>query len=128
MNTLVKILKALAEPSRLRLLVLCNQGEFSVSELVYILGQSQPRVSRHLKILCDAGLLQKIREGSWMLYRITSETEAAAIAQKILNSLPKNDPVVALDHIRLSSVQAERNKSAADYFRFSARSYYSWCH
>ncbi len=120
MDILVKILKALAEPSRLRLLVLCNQGEFSVSELVYILGQSQPRVSRHLKILCDAGLLQKIREGSWMLYRITSETEAAAIAQKILNSLPKNDPVVARDHIRLSSVQAERNKSAADYFRFSA--------
>ena len=120
MNTLVKILKALAEPSRLRLLVLCNQGEFSVSELVYILGQSQPRVSRHLKILCDAGLLQKIREGSWMLYQLTSETEVAVIAKEILNSIPKDDPIVALDHIRLSSVQAERSRSAANYFRFNA--------
>ena len=93
MDILVKILKALAEPSRLRLLILCNQGEFSVSELVYILGQSQPRVSRHLKILCDAGLLQKIREGSWMLYQLTSETEVAAIAKEILNSIPKDDPI-----------------------------------
>jgi ArsR family transcriptional regulator len=120
MNTLMKILKALAEPSRLRLLVLCNQGEFSVSELVYILGQSQPRVSRHLKVLCDAGLLQNIRDGIWVLYRITTETEPAAIAKKLLTSIPKDDPIIVMDHKRLGTIQSERGVSATDYFRCSA--------
>jgi len=121
MNTLVKILKALAEPSRLRLLVLCNQGEFSVSELVYILGQSQPRVSRHLKILCEAGLLQNLREGNWILYRITTGTEPAVISKQILTSVPNDDPVIADDQRRLSTVHAERRKSAAAYFNYNAK-------
>jgi ubiquinone/menaquinone biosynthesis C-methylase UbiE/predicted DNA-binding transcriptional regulator len=120
MNTFIKILKAVAEPSRLRLLVLCSQSEFSVSELVYILGQSQPRVSRHLRVLCDVGLLQNIRDGSWVLYKITTQTEPAAIAQKILTLIPKDDPIIVKDHKRLGTVQSERRSSATDYFRFSA--------
>ena len=58
-------LRAAAEMSRLRLLLLCAQGEWTVTELTQILGQSQPRVSRHLKLLSDAGLLERIPEGSW---------------------------------------------------------------
>src|SRR3954447_21281662 len=72
MGELLGALRAAAEPSRLRLLVLCARGELSVTELAQILGQSQPRVSRHLKLLCDAGLLDRTREGSWVFYRLGS--------------------------------------------------------
>jgi len=66
MDELLAALRAAAESTRLRLLVLCARGELTVSELAQILGQSQPRVSRHLKLLCDAGLLDRFREGSWV--------------------------------------------------------------
>ena len=69
MDTLLAALRAVAEPTRLRLLSLCAEGEFTVSELTQIVGQSQPRVSRHLKQLSDAGLLQRLPEGSWVFYR-----------------------------------------------------------
>ncbi len=62
MDILLGGLRAAAEPSRLRLLALCAHGELTVSELVQIIGQSQPRVSRHLKLLCEAGLLDRFRE------------------------------------------------------------------
>ena len=65
---------AAAEETRLRLLALCAHGELTVSELVQILGQSQPRVSRHLKLLCDVGLLEKFREQHWIYYRVLVET------------------------------------------------------
>ena len=74
MGELLGALRAAAEPSRLRLLVLCARGELTVTELAQILGQSQPRVSRHLKLLCDAGLLDRAREGSWVFYRLGSGT------------------------------------------------------
>ena len=70
MGELLGALRAAAEPTRLRLLVLCARGELTVTELAQILGQSQPRVSRHLKLLCDAGLLDRSREGSWVFYRL----------------------------------------------------------
>ena len=120
MDKLIKTLKALADPSRLRLFNLCFAGEFTVSELVHILGQSQPRVSRHLRVLSEAGLLQKIREGNWMLYRIAVETEGAIIGRNILDSFPKGDPAIERDQERLSHVMMDRSKSAKDYFRYSA--------
>src|ERR1700726_4397245 len=67
---LLAALRAVAEPTRLRLLVLCARGELTVSELAQILGQSQPRVSRHLKLLCEGGLLERFREGNWVFYRL----------------------------------------------------------
>ena len=70
MEHLLAALRAVAEPTRLRLVVLCARGELTVSELTQILGQSQPRVSRHLKLLCEAGLLDRFREGSWVFYRL----------------------------------------------------------
>jgi DNA-binding transcriptional ArsR family regulator len=66
LETLLSGLRAAAEPSRLRLLVLCSQGEWTVTELTQVLGQSQPRVSRHLKLLADAGLLERFRAGWWV--------------------------------------------------------------
>src|SRR5438876_281650 len=76
MEHLLAALRAVAEPTRLRLVVLCSRGELTVSELTQILGQSQPRVSRHLKLLCEAGLLDRFLEGSWVFYRLSQSRPA----------------------------------------------------
>src|ERR1700749_2023372 len=80
MEEILAGLRAIPEPSRLRLLILCARGELTVSELAQILGQSQPRVSRHLKLLCEAGLLDRFREGSWVFYRVSAGNAASALA------------------------------------------------
>src|ERR1700735_5334617 len=101
LNELLAALRAVAEPSRLRLLVLCARGELTVSELAQILGQSQPRVSRHLKLLCEAGLLDRFREGSWVFYRLSQHTGLGDLARNLIDLVPVKDPVVALDRQRL---------------------------
>src|SRR5690606_35103481 len=73
---LLTALRAVAEPSRLRLLFIISHGEFNVTELTQILGQSQPRVSRHLKLLGDARLIERHREGSWVLFRLADRDES----------------------------------------------------
>src|SRR5215213_1138173 len=83
MGELLGALRAAAEPSRLRLLVLCARGELTVTELAQILGQSQPRVSRHLKLLCEAGLLDRTREGSWVFYRLGSGTAVSSLSSSL---------------------------------------------
>src|SRR3546814_13208531 len=70
MDRLLSAMKAAAEPARLRLLVLCAHADLTVSDLIVILGQSQPRLSRHLKLLTEAGLLDRTREGSWAYFRL----------------------------------------------------------
>jgi len=110
-------LRAAAEPTRLRLLVLCAEGELTVSELTEILGQSQPRVSRHLKLLCDAGLLDRFREGSWVFYRLA---ERADLGRRLLELLPPSDPALALDRERLAQIKRQRAAQASDYFRANA--------
>ena len=80
LDKLLDGIRAAADPSRLRLLAICSQGEWTVSELVQILGQSQPRISRHLKILAEAGLLDRFREGSWVFYRRAQTGEGARLA------------------------------------------------
>ena len=70
MESILNSLRAVAESTRLRLLLLCAGGELTVTELTDILGQSQPRVSRHLKLLCEGGLLERFREGNWVFYRL----------------------------------------------------------
>ena len=79
-DPLVSGLRAAGEPTRLRLLALTAQAELSVTELTNILGQSQPRVSRHLKLLCDAGLLERMREGTSAFYRIAQGGASAGLA------------------------------------------------
>ncbi len=110
-------LRAAADPSRLRLLALCAKGEFTVSELVQILNQSQPRVSRHLKILCDAGFLERLSEGNWAYYRQASGMQARSSANHLLALLPDGDPVIAHDLERLDAVKLARRRSADQYFQ-----------
>src|SRR4030081_3784570 len=83
MGELLAALRAVAETTRLRLLVLCAGGELTVSELAQILGQSQPRVSRHLKLLCEAGLLERFKEGAWVFYRAADQGEASELARAL---------------------------------------------
>jgi DNA-binding transcriptional ArsR family regulator len=88
-------LKAVGEDSRLRLVALCARGELSVSDLAEALRQSEPRVSRHLKILCDAGLLERMRQGQWVYYRVTRNVAAAAFVEGLLRQIDRNDPLFA---------------------------------
>src|SRR5579862_1552827 len=120
LGDLLAALRAVAEPTRLRLLVLCARGELTVSELAQILGQSQPRVSRHLKLLCDAGLLDRFREGSWVFYRLSSASAAGALSRHLVAACGEADETIALDLQRLAAIKRQRAESAAAYFRENA--------
>src|SRR5271169_2614305 len=91
MDKLLAGLRAAAEPTRLRLLALCAHGELTVSELTQILGQSQPRVSRHLKLLCEAGLLERFREGTNTFYTLARQSEVAPLGQLLVDLVPDGD-------------------------------------
>ncbi|PPD46679.1 MAG: ArsR family transcriptional regulator [Methylocystis sp.] len=109
-------LNAAGEETRLRLLALLAQSELTVSEIVTILGQSQPRVSRHLKLLVEAGLVERRREGAWAFFRLSSASGAAALAREIAAWLDPRDPILAEDQARLSEVRHARTEAAARYF------------
>src|SRR5499425_2499504 len=94
---LLTALRAVAEPTRLRLVILCARGELTVTELTQILGQSQPRVSRHLKLLCAAGLLDRFREGSWVFYRSSRSSPVSTLARQLVSACSDSDPTIALD-------------------------------
>jgi DNA-binding transcriptional ArsR family regulator len=120
MEQLLGGLRAAAEPTRLRLLRLCADAELTVSELTDILGQSQPRVSRHLKLLCEAGLVDRAREGSWVYYRLAEQGGGAELASRLLSLLPAGDAILSLDRERLDSAQRLRAEAAQAYFRTNA--------
>ena len=115
-DVLLDGLRAAADPSRLRLLAICSQGEWTVSELVQILGQSQPRISRHLKILAEAGLLDRFREGGWVFYRRAQNGEGARIARSLCRLLPGDDPTMGFDQRRLEMVRESRRRQAERFF------------
>jgi ArsR family transcriptional regulator len=120
MGELLAALRAVAETTRLRLLVLCARGELTVSELAQILGQSQPRVSRHLKLLCEAGLLDRFREGSWVFYRLSAGSVAGALSRHLVAACGESDETIALDLQRLAAIKRQRAEAAAAYFRDNA--------
>jgi ArsR family transcriptional regulator len=120
MDAMLAALRAVAEPTRLRLLVLCARGELTVSELAQILGQSQPRVSRHLKLLCEASLLDRFREGSWVFYRLSSGKAAGALGRHLVAACGEADATIALDLQRLAAIKRQRAEHAAAYFRENA--------
>jgi ArsR family transcriptional regulator len=120
MDHLLAALRAIAEPTRLRLVVLCARGELTVSELTQILGQSQPRVSRHLKLLCDAGLLDRFREGSWVFYRLSQSSPMSGLARQLVAACGEADPTIVLDLQRLSAIKQQRADLASAYFRENA--------
>ena len=96
-SELVKWLRAAGEPSRLRLLTLCAEGGLSVSDLSRALKQSEPRVSRHLKILCEAGLVERLRQGQWVHYRVSAAAEAASFVRGLLAQLDRRDALLLRD-------------------------------
>ncbi|MEM7276885.1 MAG: metalloregulator ArsR/SmtB family transcription factor [Pseudomonadota bacterium] len=105
------LLKAAAEPTRLRLLAICAAGERSVSELTRALDQSQPRVSRHLRILVEANLLERFRDGHWVYYRSPTNPAAAAEFRRVLSFLPEDSAVLKADLERATTVQADDGAS-----------------
>ncbi|MBV8521192.1 MAG: metalloregulator ArsR/SmtB family transcription factor [Acetobacteraceae bacterium] len=113
MDRLLASLRATAEPTRFRLLALAASGAFCVSEYCEILGQSQPRVSRHLKLLCDAGLLERSREGPNVWFTVP-EDEAGAIARALVALLSSDDPILAADRRQAARVLSERARIASD--------------
>src|SRR4029078_1169818 len=100
MDELLAGMRAIAEITRLRLLFVLSLGEFNVSELTQILGQSQPRVSRDLKLLAEAGLLSRYKEGSWVLFRLREQALGGALARAIVDLLPGADILLASDLAR----------------------------
>ncbi len=110
-------LKAAGEETRLRILCLLAEAELTVSELTEILRQSQPRISRHLKLLAEAQLVERFREGSWAFFRRAEHGPAAAVAASLIAALDPADPILVRDRERLSGVRAARVKAAQDYFR-----------
>ncbi len=109
-------LKATGEETRLRILVLLSEAELTVSELTEILRQSQPRISRHLKLLAEAHLVERFREGSWAFFRRAEHGAAAAVVERLVAGLDPADPTVARDRERLAGVRLARVKAAQDYF------------
>ena len=113
LDAVLQSLKAVAEPTRLRLLALLSEGELTVSEICEVLGQSQPRVSRHLRVLTEAGLLDRFREEHWVYYRVPARGGGAGLAGRLLDLLPGRDPILALDRERRERVIAARLQARA---------------
>jgi ArsR family transcriptional regulator len=114
MEHLLAQLRAAAEPTRLRLLALCARGAFCVSDLCAVLGQSQPRLSRHLKLLVEAGLLARLPEGANAYFQVPA---AASLVHQLLARLPEDDAQLAADRRQAALVAAERARVASDAFR-----------
>src|SRR5215217_7838425 len=116
----VDVLRAAGEPTRLRILALLAREELAVLELCRVLDQSQPRVSRHLKLLAEAGLVERFPDGAWVFYRLTGEGEGAGLVRDALSRIEPMDPGLARDLERLASVELERAQEAAQYFAANA--------
>lgn len=124
-SELLTMLKALGEPTRLRVVSLLAHGEMTVSEIMQVLGQSQPRVSRHLKLLADAGLCERFPEGGWVFYRMVRSGAVSRLAAIVEESTQADDPQVQRDRQRLAELKALRSRNAELYFKAAAQ---QWAH
>jgi len=102
---LIKQFKALADPLRMRIIALCSQGECSVSELTDVLAQSQPRISQHLKLLCESGLLERFRDGHFVFFRLSDQGDGATALRRLLALLPAAEPEFDRDIAALCEVR-----------------------
>ena len=116
-DTMHVALRAVAEGTRLRILALLAEAELTVSDLTEILRQSQPRISRHLKLLAEAGLIERHREGAWAFFHLAHRGDSAVIARMLVERLDVNDPTIARDRERLAAVRDARADAAQSYFR-----------
>jgi len=115
-TAVLDVLRAIGEETRLRIVALLSHGELTVSDLTDILGQTQPRISRHLKVLSDAGVVDKHREGSWAFFDLVSVGPIAATVNHVLAAIDPHDALVASDLDRLAAVRGRRAASAQEYF------------
>jgi ubiquinone/menaquinone biosynthesis C-methylase UbiE/DNA-binding transcriptional ArsR family regulator len=116
----VDVLRAAGEPTRLRILALLDREELAVLELCRVLDQSQPRVSRHLKLLAEAGLVERFPDGAWVFYRLTGAGREHEVIREVLARINPDDPILARDRRKLDDVQAERADAAQAYFAENA--------
>ncbi|MBL4613208.1 MAG: metalloregulator ArsR/SmtB family transcription factor [Emcibacter sp.] len=119
-DRMLNALKAVGEETRLRILALFQTGELTVTELVTILRQSQPRVSRHLRLLCEAGLLERYREGTWIFYRLAEGGPEGDLARAIMKYIPFSEQILQHDSERLAEIKEERKGKASRYFKENA--------
>ncbi|WP_337182591.1 metalloregulator ArsR/SmtB family transcription factor [Shinella sp.] len=120
LDDIVEILKAAGEPTRLRLLALLSHGDLTVTDLTDILGQSQPRISRHLKLLAEAALVDRYQEGAWAFFRLSQAGEAVSLARRLLDAIDPEDAVFARDDERLRVLKRVRSDKAQAYFSRNA--------
>lgn len=113
----VAALKAAGEPTRLRILLLLASGELNVKDLTRILGQSQPRLSRHLKLLVEAGLIERFREGSWVYFHLADRAAGGVFNEHLLAMASRDDAQIRRDRERAEYLQKEREEAAQSYFR-----------
>ncbi|MGQ0583840.1 MAG: methyltransferase domain-containing protein, partial [Reyranella sp.] len=121
MDHLLTLLRAAAEDTRLRILALAAREDLTVSDYVHVLGQSQPRVSRHLKLVVAAGLLERFREGQFTRFRLVTAGEDAALVREFVRRLDPKHPRIATDRARLDALQQRRQNAAARFFRDNAQ-------
>jgi ubiquinone/menaquinone biosynthesis C-methylase UbiE/DNA-binding transcriptional ArsR family regulator len=119
-SAMVGVLRAAGEPTRLRVLALLAHEELAVMELSQILGQSQPRVSRHLKLLADAGLIDRFPDGAWVFYRLGSALPGRAFVDQMLDLIDADDAELNRDLEKLDAVRMDRAREAAAYFARNA--------
>jgi ArsR family transcriptional regulator len=120
LGSAVGLLKAAAEPTRMRMLALLSDGALNVKDLTRILGQSQPRISRHLRLLAEAELVERAPEGSWVYFRLAAEGRGGEVARQILSAVDPSDPVLVRDRRRAEALKAERQEAAQTYFQAHA--------
>ena len=118
--SLVVSLKAMAEPTRLRLLLLLRQRDWNVKDLTEILGQSQPRLSRHLKLLNEAGLIERFQEGSWVYFHLSDRTDGGKLALRLLELTDQTTAETARDLERARHIKQAREAAAQKYFQANA--------
>lgn len=125
MNRLLTALRGAGEATRLRIIALLSKGELTVGELVQILDQSQPRVSRHLKLMGESGLLDRIQEGTQVFYRLSSDGVSGSLNQALVEILAKDIDVDDGDMDSLRAIRQERADRAQAYFQANAE---DWDH
>ncbi|MGV6874926.1 ArsR/SmtB family transcription factor [Pseudochelatococcus sp. B33] len=116
LSAMLTTLKAAGEETRLRILALLTEGELNVSDLTDILAQSQPRISRHLKLLTEAGLIERQREGAWAFFRLADQSAGAVAVRDLVARLDRNDPQLQADRERLQAVREARAQAAQAHF------------
>ncbi len=116
MEDLLRALRAAGEPTRLKILAVLSRSELTVTELCRVLGQTQPRVSRHLRLLCDAGLLDRHSQGTSAFYRPSRSGNGRKLFDAVLPLINQDQPSLRTELDRLAEIRAERAEAAASYF------------